>query len=51
MNIWGYEKKIKKANKEFKLGKNKLGERRYNILEKRIICWRHCIEKLRRRKK
>jgi len=50
MNIHYYKQKIKQANKELKKGEKELGKRRYNILKNRIICWRHCIEKLRNKK-
>ena len=47
MNIYGYKKKIKEANKELSKGERNLGTKRYDILERRIKCWRHCIQKLR----
>lgn len=51
MNIWGYKKKIKETNEKLKQGKRYLGIGRFENLEKRIRCWRHCIEKLRELKK
>ena len=51
MNIYGYKQRIKEANEELKKGKRDLGEGRFNILERRIRCWRHCIENLRKQKK
>jgi len=51
MNLTGFKRKIKEATEELKQGRRNLGEGRFNILERRIRCWRHCIENLRKQKK
>jgi hypothetical protein len=51
MNITGYKRRIKKTKKELSKGVKKIGEFRFKRLERRILCWRRCIEKLREKRK
>ena len=51
MNITGYKRKIKENIRESKQGEHNLGTSRFRHLQRQIICWKHCIENLRKNKK
>ena len=51
MNIHYYKLKIKENIRELKQGEHNLGTSRFRHLQRQVICWRHCIEKLRINKK
>lgn len=51
MNIHYYKRKIKENIRELKIGEHNLGTSRFRHLQRQIICWKNCIENLRKHKK